>query len=206
MYYITKSDYRSLLRYRALAVDICHQMGLYEQQERLALNPLEGETRKKLLWCQYVLDRYATQISQYLGSTDSCRSFCSALTSLPVLFREEDIQTEYPVDVDDENVTETGFLPTLPGEPTRISSAIALFKATRILSKVLEQLFPSKPSYDVSFAKIRALAGELDEWLQNLPPHLRFKFTQNKPSTNVTSSRSPLLVSAKIMLYCGLRY
>jgi hypothetical protein len=141
-----------------------------------------------------------------LGSTDPCRSFCSALTSLPVLFREEDIQTEYPVDVDDENVTETGFLPTLPGEPSRISSAIALFGVTRILSKALEQLFPSTPSYDVSFATIRALAGELDEWLQNLPPHLRLEFTQNKPSTNVPSSLSPLLVRANIVLYCGLWY
>lgn len=186
MYCITKSDYRSLLRYRALAVDICHQLGLYEPQENLALSPLEGETRKKVFWCQYVLDR-----------------FCSALTGIPVLFREEDIQTEYPVDVDDENVTETGFLPALPGESTRISSAIALFGATRILTKALEQLFSSKSSYDVSIVKIRALAGELDEWLYNLSPHLRLEFTQDKPSTNVTSSRSPLLVSAKLMLYRG---
>jgi hypothetical protein len=189
MYCITRSDYRSLLRYRALAVDICHQMGLYEPQENLALSPLEGETRKKVFWCQYVLDR-----------------FCSASTGIPVLFREEDIQTEYPVDVDDENVTETGFLPTLPGESTRISSAIALFGASRILTKALEQLFPSKSSYEVSVAKIRAVAGELDEWLHNLPPHLRLEFTQDKPSTKVTSSRSPLLVSAKIMLHRELWY
>lgn len=55
---MTKSDYRSLLRYRALAVDICHQLGLHQNQENVTANPLESETRKKVFWCQYVLDRY----------------------------------------------------------------------------------------------------------------------------------------------------
>ncbi|KAJ5588406.1 hypothetical protein N7537_011084 [Penicillium hordei] len=175
IYCMTKGDYRTLLRYRALGVDICHQLGLHEQQESSG-NPLEYETRKKVFWSQYVLDR-----------------FCSALTGLPVLLREEDIETEYPVDVDDENVTETGFLPTLPGESTRISSAIALFGAARILNKALDDLFPSRSGYDVCVSKMRSVKGQLDQWLHTLPPHLRLEFSQDKPSTNVTSSRSPLL-------------
>ncbi|KGO72672.1 Transcription factor, fungi [Penicillium italicum] len=175
IYCMTKGDYRSLLRYRALGVDICHQLGMHENQESSG-NPLEDETRKKVFWSQYVLDR-----------------FCSALTGLPVLLREEDIETQYPVDVDDENVTETGFLPTLPGESTRISSAIALFGAARILNKALDDLFPSKSGYDVCVSKMRSLAGQLDDWLHTLPSHLRLEFSQDKPSTNVTSSRSPLL-------------
>lgn len=180
IYCMTKGDYRTLLRYRALGVDICHQLGLHENEDR-SDNPLEDETRKKVFWSQYVLDR-----------------FSSALTGMPVLLREEDIQTEYPVDIDDENVTETGFLPTLPGEPTRISSAIALFGAARILNKALEDLYPSKSAYDVYVSKMRAVSGQLDEWLQNLPAHLRLVFSQDKPSTNVTSSRSPLLVSTSM--------
>lgn len=112
---------------------------------------------------------------------------------MPVLLAECDVETEYPVDVDDENVTETGFLPTLPGESTRISSALALFRASRILNKVLEDLYPSRFGYDVYVGKMRSAAEQLDEWLQNLPPHLRLEFSQDKPSTNVTSSRSPLL-------------
>lgn len=55
---MTKGDFRSLLRYRALAVDICHQLGLHQSQQDPALSPLEGETRKKVFWCQYTLDRY----------------------------------------------------------------------------------------------------------------------------------------------------
>ena len=173
---MTKADYRSLLRYRALAVDICHQLDLHQNQEDSSFNSLEGETRKKVFWCQYVLDR-----------------FSSVLTGMPVLLREDDIQTEYPVDVDDENVTETGFLPTLPGESTRVSSALALFSVSRILNKVLEDLFPSKPTYNIYVSKMHSVAGQLDDWLSTLPPHLHLEFSQDKPSTNVTSSRSPLL-------------
>jgi hypothetical protein len=173
---MTKADYRSLLRYRALAVDLCHQLRL--NQDIAPSNPLEGETCKKVFWCQYVLDR-----------------FSSVLTGMPVLLRESDIQIEYPVDVDDEYVTETGFLPTLPGESTRLSSALALFGVSRILNKVLEDLFPSKAGYNIYVSKMRVVTEQLDEWLSTLPPHLRLEFSQDKPSTNVTSSRSPLLVS-----------
>ncbi|KAJ5450619.1 Transcription factorfungi [Penicillium daleae] len=176
LYCMTKGDYRSMLRYRALAVDICHQLELHQSQTEPVSNPLEAETRKKVFWCQYTVDR-----------------FCSVLTGMPVLLREGDIEIEYPVDIDDENVTESGFLPTLPGESTRISSALALFGAARILNKALENMYPSKAGYDVYIAKLRSVAAQLDEWLHNLPPHLRLEFSQDKPSTNVTSSRSPLL-------------
>lgn len=175
---MTKGDYRSLLRYRALSVDICHQLGLHQTVDRQTPNPLEEETDKRVFWCQYMLDRFA-----------------SALTGMPALLRESDIQIDYPADVDDENVTETGFLPTLPGESTRISSALALFRASRILSKVLEDLYPSKSDYDIYVSKMRVVTEQLNEWLHSLPPHLRLEFSQDKPSTNVTSSRSPLLVS-----------
>lgn len=122
--------------------------------------------------------------------------FSAAAMGLPVLLKETDIQTEYPADVDDENITEKGFLPTLPGESTRLSSALALFNVSRILTKVLDYICPSSASYEVSISKIHSIEDELDEWLRNLPPHLRLQFSQDKPSTNVTGSRSPLLVSS----------
>ncbi|PLB43484.1 acetate regulatory DNA binding protein facB [Aspergillus steynii IBT 23096] len=176
IYCMTKGDYTSLLRYRSLSVGICHQLRLHQSQQRFSANPLLAETRKKVFWCQYVLDR-----------------FTAALTGLPVLLREGDIRTEYPEDIDDENVTETGFLPTLPGESTRVSGAIALFSASRVLNKALEDLYPSDGGYDIPVSKLRSVAGQLDQWVQALPAHLRLEFSQDKPSTNVTSSRSPLL-------------
>ncbi|KAF5860424.1 hypothetical protein ETB97_001586 [Aspergillus alliaceus] len=176
LYCMTKGDYTGLLRYRGSAVSLCHQLRLHQSQKRFSPNPLVAETRKKVFWCQYVVDR-----------------FTAALTGLPVLLREEGIRTEYPEDIDDENVTETGFLPTLPGESTRISSAIALFAASRVLNKALEDLYPSDGGYEIPVSKLRSVAGQLDGWVKNLPSHLRLEFLQDKPSTNVTSSRSPLL-------------
>ena len=121
-------------------------------------------------------------------------SFSAALLGLPKLLNESDIYAEYPADIDDENVSERGFQSTLPGESTRVSSALALFRIARIMSKVLEENYPAASTHDLSLQKIAALNDELDVWLGSLAPHLRLHFIQDKPSTNVVGSRSPLLV------------
>ena len=114
--------------------------------------------------------------------------------------KDEDIETEDPADVDDENVNERGFQATLPGESTKLSSALALFRAARILSKVINDLYPASSSYELSFQKVGALNSALDAWRNGLAPHLRLEFSQDKPSTNVISSRCPLLVRTLIAL------
>lgn len=125
----------------------------------------------------------------------SPRSFTAALLGLPKLLHEEDVHAEYPADTDDEYVTEKGFQPTLPGEYTRISSALALFRASRILARVLEKNYRAASVHELSLQQMSALETELDEWYDELPAHLRLNFTQDKPATDVTGSRSPLLVS-----------
>ena len=110
------------------------------------------------------------------------------------MLNESDVHAEYPADVDDENISERGFQSTLPGESTRVSSALAIFRVARILSKVLEENYPAASSHDLSLQKNAALNEELDAWLASLAPHLRLHFVQDKPSTNVVGSRSPLLV------------
>lgn len=111
------------------------------------------------------------------------------------MLKDEDIECEYPSDVDDEYVTESGFQPTLPGESTRLSSSLALFRVSRILARVLEQNYPVSNSQDLSLLGVSALDEELDAWYNNLAPHLKLEFVQDKPSTHVISSRCPLLVS-----------
>lgn len=112
------------------------------------------------------------------------------------------MQAEYPADTDDEYVTEKGFQPTLPGECTRLSSALALFRAARIMAQVLEKLYPAAAPYELSLQQMSALAEDLDGWYETLPSHLKLNFAQDKPSTDVTGSRSPLLVSVLV----GFRY
>ena len=126
-----------------------------------------------------------------------CCSFSAAHLGLPKLLREEDVHCEYPVDADDEYVTEKGFLPTLPGESTKLSSALALFRLSRILSRVLADLYPAAAMHEISFRAISSLSDDLEEWTTNLAPHLKLTFQQDKPSTNVTSSRSPILVGLR---------
>lgn len=110
--------------------------------------------------------------------------------------KEEDIHAEYPSDTDDEYVTEKGFQPTLPGEYTKLSSALALFRLSRVLGKVLEKNYPAATSHELSLQQMYSMAAELDEWQEDLPSHLKLNFVQDKPSTDVTGSRSPLLALA----------
>lgn len=115
---------------------------------------------------------------------------------LPKNIKDDDVHCEFPVDADDEYVTERGFQPTLPGESTKLSSALALFRASRILSKVLEEVFPAKTSYDLSLKTLSDLSDELDSWHSTLPQHLRLPFAQDKPTVGTISSRSPILSMA----------
>lgn len=120
--------------------------------------------------------------------------FTAITTGMPTLLRDSDISTEYPTDIDDENITEQGISPTLPGELTKISSALALFRMSRILAKTYEHLYPASPSYSLSLTKLHSLSDELDQWHEELPDHLRLRFCNDKPATHLTSDRSPLLV------------
>ncbi len=112
-----------------------------------------------------------------------------------MLLRDDDISAELPAEVDDENLTSQGFSPTLPGEITKISSALALFRVSKILSKALNNLYPAKATYQLSLNKLHALSDELDQWSEELPEHLRLRFMNDKPATHLISDRSPLLVS-----------
>ncbi|KAI4243272.1 MAG: hypothetical protein L6R42_010808, partial [Xanthoria sp. 1 TBL-2021] len=174
---ILKADYTNLLHYKGMAINLSQRLGLHQSQKRCSLDSLASETRKKVFWTLYTVD-----------------CFSAALLGLPKILKEEDIHTEYPVDIDDENISERGFQPTLPGESTRLASALALFRGSRILAKVLDELYPASHSYDLSLQKIGSLNEELNAWLISLPSHLRLQFAQDKPSTKIIGSRSPFLV------------
>ncbi|KAF2171195.1 hypothetical protein M409DRAFT_50665 [Zasmidium cellare ATCC 36951] len=176
LFCVQQGDFTRLQTYKGLSTSLSARLGLHQSQKRFALGTLTCETRKKVFWTLYTVD-----------------SFTAVVLGLPKHLKDEDVHCEYPVDADDEYVTEKGFTPTLPGESTKLSSALALFRAARILSKILLEVFPAKTSYDLSLKKLGELADELDGWSNSLPSHLRLQFAQDKPSTGTISSRSPLL-------------
>ncbi|KAK3988315.1 hypothetical protein QBC44DRAFT_103551 [Cladorrhinum sp. PSN332] len=179
MYCTIRADYKRLQHYKGIAVGLSHRLGLHQSQKRFSFGVLTIETRKKVFWSLYLLD-----------------CFSAAMLGLPKLLKEEDAHCEYPADTDDEYVTEKGFQPSLPGESTRLSNALALFRGSRVLGKVLEKIYPSATSHELSLQQMSALGTELDEWYEQLPPHLKLTFKQDKPSTDVTGSRSPILALA----------
>ncbi|KAF9882185.1 hypothetical protein CkaCkLH20_00221 [Colletotrichum karsti] len=179
LYCIVRADYKRLQHYKGIAVGLSHRLGLHQSQKRFSFGALTIETRKKVFWTLYTLD-----------------CFSGAILGLPKLLKEDDIHAEYPSDTDDEYVTEKGFQPTLPGEYTRLSSALALFRCCRILAKVMEKNYPAATSHELSLQQMSAMEAELDEWCESLPAHLKLNFVQDKPSTDVTGSRSPLLALA----------
>ncbi|CAD6442553.1 8cdd596a-c629-4c11-8d0d-48e153a200af [Sclerotinia trifoliorum] len=176
LYCIQKGDYNRLQHYKGIAVGLSHRLGLHQSQKRFCFDSLTTETRKRIFWTLYTVD-----------------CFSASLVGLPKLLKEDEIYAEYPLDADDEHVTENGYESMLPGEPTRISSALALFRCSGILSKVLEQNYPSAATHDLSLQSLSALEMELDQWSDNLPAHLKLTFVQGKPSTDITGNRSALL-------------
>ncbi|KAI1177206.1 fungal-specific transcription factor domain-containing protein [Nemania sp. FL0916] len=179
VYCTIRADYKRLQHYKAIAVGLSHRLGLHQSQKRFSFGALTIETRKKVFWTLYTLD-----------------CFSAAILGLPRLMKEDDIHAEYPSDTDDEYVTEKGFQPTLPGEHTRISSALALFRLSRILDHVLEKNYPAAASHELSLQQMSILDAELRAWDEALPTHLKLSFVQDKPSTDITGSRSPILALA----------
>ncbi|KAF8251059.1 hypothetical protein K440DRAFT_647833 [Wilcoxina mikolae CBS 423.85] len=179
LYCFGRGDYAKLLHYKNLAVGVALRLGLNHSQRKFAVGALGGEMRKRAFWCVYCLD-----------------SFSAAMLGLPKLLREDDIDAEYPSDIDDEYVSEEGFLPTLPGDSTKISSALALFRGSRVLAQVLDVEYSTAACLELSYSRLRDLEEELDAWKAGLAPHLRMEFVNGTPATNIVHSRSPLLVLA----------
>ena len=109
--------------------------------------------------------------------------------------KDEDILAEFPTDVDDEYINNEGISGT-PSDNASISSALALFKCSRILANVLDSVYPVVLSQEQSFRRLRELEDELDSWKSDLPAHLRLEFANGVPAVTVVNSRSPLLVCA----------
>lgn len=195
LFCIAKGDYKCLQHYKAIAVGLSHRLGLHQSQKRFSFGALTMEMRKRVFWSLYTVDWYVFSWYFQTWLVLKLCSFSAASLGLPKLLTEADVYAEYPNDIDDEYVTEKGFQPTLPGEYTKISSALALFKVSRILAKVLEKNYPAAASHDLSIASVEALEQEVKEWSANLPNHLKLNFVQDKPAPDVTGSRSPLLVS-----------
>jgi hypothetical protein len=61
--YLLRADYTNLARQRGVSVGMCHELGLHQAHRYHTLSTFESETRKKVFWCQYVLDKLVSALT-----------------------------------------------------------------------------------------------------------------------------------------------
>ncbi|KAL5116882.1 Gypsy retrotransposon integrase-like protein 1 [Pleosporales sp. CAS-2024a] len=150
--------------YIGVALRSALRMGLHRSFST-NFNPVESETRKRIFWVIRRMDCYV-----------------GAMLGLPRFLEDDDIDQDWPAEVDDDYITETGILPMPEGSISVMVAFNAHTRIVQVLSKICKYVYPIKgtPStdknsvtYTVSYSKIRELEQDLAQWLDELPMALR---------------------------------
>ena len=150
--------------YVGVALRSALRMGLHRNHAG-KFDPLEAETRKRVFWTVRKLDIYV-----------------GAMLGLPQTLSDEDIDQEFPLEVDDEYITKDGIEPMPEGQVPIMTAFNAHTRLVQLLSKVVRYVYPIKVqdkqggnadrSYSVPFSAIRELESDLENWKNSLPPVL----------------------------------
>jgi hypothetical protein len=150
--------------YVGIALRSALRLGLH-RSVAADFNPIERELRKRIFWVVRKMDVYV-----------------STLLGLPQMLSDDDIDQEYPMDVDGQFITKDGILP-MPSDYTPLmAGANAHTRLSNIILKVVKYIYPVKnalhPSksdmrYMVSHSKIREIERDLQTWMEELPAALR---------------------------------
>ena len=134
---------------------------LQRSPRRLLITPVEKETRRKIWWGVYNLDRMlALALGRPLGVNDS------------------DCDVELPIDVDDDNLPEYfSGAPMTQKQPSLMTGTISLIKLYEIGGRVLRQVYALENCKDHLEAErkadlqrtVESLDNELTKWCDELP-------------------------------------
>ncbi|KAI0118611.1 hypothetical protein GGR51DRAFT_554299 [Nemania sp. FL0031] len=142
------------------------RMGLHRHLPHIKLDPIESETRRRVFYICRQMDTYV-----------------SALLGFPLLLNDDDIDQLLPTAVDDQFITKEGITTPPPETPSYIEAFNAHVKLMDLLSKVVKNVYPLKrvdpkvvdgdesqyASYMVSYARIKEMEEELQQWNEKLP-------------------------------------
>lgn len=140
------------------------RMGLH-RSFKTNFDPIEAETRKRAFWVIRRMDTYV-----------------GAMVGLPRFLEDDDIDQEWPAEVDDENITATGITPMPEGTISVMAAFNAHTRIVHVLSKICKYVYPLKGTqdsrknsitYTVGYSKIRELEEDLGKWLDELPAALK---------------------------------
>jgi hypothetical protein len=177
--------------YVGIALRSACRMGLHRSAVG-KFDPVESETRKRVFWTIRNLDSYV-----------------GAMIGLPNTLREEDIDQDYPIEVDDEYITRDGILPMPEGVVSTVAAMNMHTRLVDILNKIVRKIYPIKfqtplgmgdRSYSVPFASIREIENDLENWKNSLPQIL----TPDETLTKYTRVQQLLRLAyawAQVMLY-----
>ncbi|KAL6816305.1 putative C6 transcription factor [Trichoderma camerunense] len=147
-------------------------------------NALERELRKRIFWAIRNMDIYV-----------------STLLGLPLLVSSDDIDQEYPLEVDDEYITPAGILPMPVGRTSLMMGVNAHTRLVDIIVKVVKYIYPvrhathlapSNHTYVVRHSRLREIEKDLESWMKSLPEVLQSR-----------SETSPKLAQMQQMLRIG---
>lgn len=128
-------------------------------------NPIERELRKRIFWVVRKMDVYV-----------------STLLGLPQMLSDDDIDQEYPIEVDGEFITAEGITPVPSDHTPLMAGSNAHTRLCNVILKVVKYIYPVKNAryrskfdqrYMVSHSKIREIERDLQNWMEELPPALR---------------------------------
>lgn len=152
--------------YIGIALRAALRMGLH-RSFATQFSPVERETRKRVFWVIRRLDIYA-----------------GAILGLPKSLSDEDIDQEYPLEVDDEYITDDKILPMPDGKISLMAGRNAHTRLVEVLVTVIKYIYPVKgadrtvdgrgaQSYRVNYARVKEIEQELQAWMDNLPAQFR---------------------------------
>lgn len=156
--------------YVGLALRSALRMGLHRDFAS-SFNPLEAELRKRVFWTIRKLDIYV-----------------GAMLGLPQTLAEEDIDQDFPLEIDDEYISTSG-ITAMPKDTLSLMVAFnAHTRLTLLLTKIVRSVYPIRPkggsgdsgkTYGVAFSVIRDIENDLENWKSQLPKEL--STTYNEP-------------------------
>ncbi|KAJ5836281.1 transcriptional regulator family: Fungal Specific TF [Penicillium robsamsonii] len=166
VYSIRSPTGASLWKISGMAIRHCIELGYHRSAERYRrhVDPLTKEMSRRCFWVAYDIDRVAAFT---LGR--------------PVGIPDELIDTELPMDIEDENITHTGLLAnpraTDDQVPTIMTGTLHVIKLRQLWAKFHANLYSPQLQYASTgsqFATVDTLRQELEEWHASAPTHLDY--------------------------------
>lgn len=140
------------------------RIGLHRNLQHDQLGVVEQETRIRVFYVIRQMDIYV-----------------STLLGFPLLLNTDDFDQPYPAEIDDEYISAAGVIQPPQGTPSFFEAFNAHTRLMEILAKITKYVYPmkgmaqsakgdkTKPTYNISYSRIKEIEADLHEWYEKLP-------------------------------------